>query len=847
MAIALAACSEPAEDVDSGTDGSTVACAVAFEPASGAGSTDPLGAAAGEARAGRLPADAFPIDPTGLSTVRDDDFVLANDRVAVVVSDVGPGEVYDPYGGRIVAVSELSGGAFAAPADYGLVLLGVSRFLLATESVAVLSDGSSGGPAVVRATGTMTEIQALADLLDAVVRGDLEGMPAAMDYELAPDSDALDIYVTVRADERGVNASIGSVQAFFQGSRMPAWAPVTAFGNRGGAIRYLAFEDSDATSFAWMTGEDADVEPLIGVGGIDVIAGERVAIAGCTERRIHLGRMVIAGPGLPALQEAVAAIDGVTLRSISGRVVESDGDALVAPVRVHVTAADGEHLTRFVTDGSFDVNVDERAAQLWAWRDGEPLVGPVAIGSGETEIRMGAFGTISVTATDDIASQPLPVRVEVVPLDGAPPSVPETFGEHPPGAGRSHIAFPTDGVVSLRVSPGHHRVIVTRGPEYDRFEIPDQQVDAGADVPVAVSLARVVNTPGVMCADYHIHTHRSVDSSDPGMLKVAALVADGLEIAIRSEHEWVSDFGPVVRALGLQDFALGMAGLELTTFTWGHFGVFPLTPDPTMASGGAVPWYERLAPDVFDEVRDRAGTPALIINHPRAGGIRQGYFTEAGYDPTTGTVARPELWDEEFSIVEVFNSSDFESNRESTVVDWFSLLSSGRHVFAVGSSDSHDVTSAPVGYPRTCLRVGVDVPGGLTPEMVRDATQEGRSIVSGGIYLEIAGPGGVQPGGEATSTGAVASFRVVVRAAPWVDVDRLEVFVDGAPSEMITIDATDTDPLDATSRLDTSMSPIEVDVAAAGSWVVFHASGDDPVDSNGNRPFAVSNPIFLSR
>ena len=115
-----------------------------------------------------------------------------------------------------------------------------------------------------------------------------------------------------------------------------------------------------------------------------------------------------------------------------------------------------------------------------------------------------------------------------------------------------------------------------------------------------------------------------------------------------------------------------------------------------------------LAPDVFDEVRNRAESPALIINHPRAGGVRQGYFTETGYDPVTGSVARPEHWDEDFTIIEVFNSTDFESTRESTVVDWFSLLNSGRRVFAVGSSDSHDVRSAPVGYPRTCLRVGVD-------------------------------------------------------------------------------------------------------------------------------------------
>jgi len=40
---------------------------------------------------------------------------------------------------------------------------------------------------------------------------------------------------------------------------------------------------------------------------------------------------------------------------------------------------------------------------------------------------------------------------------------------------------------------------------------------------------------------------------------------------------------------------------------------------------------------------------------------------------------------------------------------------------------------------------------------------------------------------------------------------------------------------------------VEVDVAAGGSWVVFHAAGDAPFDAQGSRPFAVSNPIWMRR
>ena len=363
---------------------------------------------------------------------------------------------------------------------------------------------------------------------------------------------------------------------------------------------------------------------------------------------------------------------------------------------------------------------------------------------------------------------------------------------------------------------------------------------AGSTTTVAAALMRAFDTPGLMCADYHIHTHRSVDSNDTGRQKISALVADGLEIAIRSEHEWVSDFQPVIEELGLADFALGLAGEELTTFTYGHFGVFPLTVETTRPSSGAVSWFHRFAPAVFTEVRGRPESPLLIINHPRAGGIRQGYFNEAGYDPITGTVTHPENWDETFDVVEVFNSGDFERFRGSTVVDWFSLLSTGRQVMTVGSSDSHHIEQDPVGYPRTCLWIGEDDPRRITGARVRDVTRSGASFVTGGIYVEATGPMGILPGGTATGVGARASIDVTLRAPSFIDIDQLEVIVNGVSTEIIPI----ADGVDAVRFSET----IQVDVPASGAWVVLHASAaTEPDVAYGGRPFAVTNPMFLRR
>jgi hypothetical protein len=460
---------------------------------------------------------------------------------------------------------------------------------------------------------------------------------------------------------------------------------------------------------------------------------------------------------------------------------------------------------------------------------------------------MPAFGTIHVTVTDAAPpNDPIPARVQVLPVGGAP-ELPGDLGERSIGTGRSHVAFTPDGTLDLLVAPGMHDVVVSRGFEW---ELVSERVDVAADavVDVSASLDHVVDTTDVMCADYHIHTHRSADSPDSPQLKLLGLIADGLEIPIRSDHEWINDFQPVIDAMGLSAYAFGIGGEELTTFSYGHFGVFPVSEDRSRPSGGAVSWVGRLPPAVFTDVRARPEAPVLIINHPRSGGVFGGYFNAAAYDRTTGVAGNPDHWDEEFTLVEVFNDASFEESRDSTVADWFSLLSSGRRVFAVGSSDSHDIHGSPVGYPRTCLALGTDDPRTLTVDAVRDATSTGASTISGGVYLTVTGPGGAGPGSDVSGAGAVASFDVEVRAASWIgDLTGLEVIVDGTTVETIPITEADRDPTDPTVRL--RATGVSVPVDASGSWAVFHVGSDEDLAPlhPGRAPFAVSNPVFLTR
>jgi len=185
--------------------------------------------------------------------------------------------------------------------------------------------------------------------------------------------------------------------------------------------------------------------------------------------------------------------------------------------------------------------------------------------------------------------------------------------------------------------------------------------------------------------------------------------------------------------------------------------------------------------------------------------------------------------------------------RDREAADWFALLSSGRRVFAVGSSDSHRLDGSPVGYPRTCLRLGTDDPRAVTPDRVRDATAAGASVISGGILIDVAGPAGEGPGETVSGAGASADLDVRVQAPSWIEgALTMEVIVDGETTERIELRDADSDPLTPAVRL---QGAVAVPVAPAGSWVLLHvaAAGDLAPLHPGRAAFGVTNPLFLER
>jgi hypothetical protein len=817
------------------------------------GHADPLGAGPDEARAGRIDAADLPAVPSGLITWKGGDFVLANDRIAIVIEDVGDSDLYDPWGGRPVGMARVENGVLVEPSNFGEFFLLTGRSTILTQSVSVVADGSAGGPAIVRVTGPLRPLPFIASV--AAPFATFEQFYGSIDYELAPGAEKVDIrmrYVSPRTTDQTV---AGVLHGLMYTKRTPAFLPGSGFEFQLDGDAYISLVDDAATSWAYVP-NDGPMQSGLSVSGF-VGAGTRgFTIPACAEfDRLHAS-LVIGGPGLDGVQAATARVLGTAQREITGTVHRG---TMGAPgVRVHaVDATTGQYYTRTTTTtgGAFTLRVPANATvQLDAYRRGDSL-GTATVGPADPAplIDMPAGGRIQVTVSTP-GGAALPARVQVVPAGASViPTVPARYGEGG-FSGRLHVEFATTGSVTVPAPVGEWEVIVSRGYEYDLFR-QTVTVAPNATVQVDATLDRVVATPGVLCGDFHIHTDRSNDSADPGPYKVAGAVADGLELPVRSDHEYVGSFAREIADLGIEQYANGIGSIELTSMeVWGHMGVFPLTPDPVAVNAGAPKWQTYPSPEspdvpvetmnpvaVFDMVRARPENPIVIINHPRGGA---NYFQHVGLDPATGLVDVASEWDTAFTLIEVFNDASWGQEQTKNVPDWLALLRGGRHVFAIGSSDSHGLSGSPVGYPRTCIDAGTDDPRQVDGALVRDRMAAGHHTVSGGIYVT-ARVGTAGPGDTATGLGPTADVEVEVQAATWIDVDAIDVVVDGAIVDTIPILPGDADPGNPVVRW---RGTIPVTVSASGmGFVIIAVEGDaalEPVHP-GRMPFGVTNPIFL--
>ena len=251
----------------------------------------------------------------------------------------------------------------------------------------------------------------------------------------------------------------------------------------------------------------------------------------------------------------------------------------------------------------------------------------------------------------DADGRDLPCKVSLRPLDPSMAASLPDLGDPYIAGGISRVVFASSGHARIEVPVGRYDVIVTRGIEYSIWNSADEDYPDGVVVGPGLTsrvdpvLFREVDSTGFIAADLHVHAVDSHDSGVPLDLRVATMVAEGVEFIASTDHDYIVDYRPVIEEMGLDYWLQATVGLETTTMEIGHYLGFPLKIDLDAESGGALDWTGKTPTEIVAGLRELSlygpNDAFIFVAHPRDGIL--GYFDQFGLDAFAGERLRPRL------------------------------------------------------------------------------------------------------------------------------------------------------------------------------------------------------------
>ena len=188
------------------------------------------------------------------------------------------------------------------------------------------------------------------------------------------------------------------------------------------------------------------------------------------------------------------------------------------------------------------------------------------------------------------------------------------------------------------------------------------------------------------------------------------------------------------------------------------------------------------------------------------------------------------LRDLDFDAIELMNGPSM-IHYYRTRADWFSLLLQGEFRTATANSDSHRFGQL-LGLPRNYVRLANDEPRDFDEASFVRAIREGRAYGTTGPLLEVRlGEAGL---GE-SFRGRSGTLSVEVKAADWVPVSTLRVYVNAALEREVPIRAGEARELSLEFAGD-SFVTVEVEGEVNETFAAVNP---------GFSSFAFTNPIFV--
>lgn len=452
----------------------------------------------------------------------------------------------------------------------------------------------------------------------------------------------------------------------------------------------------------------------------------------------------------------------------------------------------------------------------------------------------------------------IPAKASIYSVDGKDPD----FGLSSTRTFVENLVYSVHGRFRCPLDPGKYEIVFSRGPEYNRV-IKQLEIVKGNMPKLEVRLDRVVDTSGWISADLHSHSSPSGDNTSDQYGRVENLLCEHVEFAPCTEHNRISSYTPHLDQMKLADLMATCTGMELTgsPLPVNHQNAFPLHHHPHTQNGGG----PRISSNPIVQIERLAmwdwGADKLVqLNHPNLhqiyGDLDADGVPDKGFRGMLQWMDVVEVHPLETIFEDVPNNPPSPRRTKIPLFQWMQLLNQGHRIPGVVNTDSH-YNHHGSGWLRNWFACSTDDPAEITTEeMVRQA-EAGHIVMSTGPFLSVSATsntssGTAIPGDDIVAADGKLTVEVRVQCPNWLDVNRVQLFINGRPSEKHNYTRKNSPDLfgdvDAVGKFQSSV-PLVLD---GDAHVIVATIGEGMTMEKvmGSRygkrpPIAVSNPIFV--
>lgn len=446
----------------------------------------------------------------------------------------------------------------------------------------------------------------------------------------------------------------------------------------------------------------------------------------------------------------------------------------------------------------------------------------------------------------------VPGKVAFIGLD--PTKSPYFKPENPIDSGRAwelfkNSCFPPEEGLEVKLPVGTYFIYSSRGPEYS-LDQKVAEIFKDEQQELIFHIDRVVETENLISIDPHMHTRNS-DGRISIPERIKSVVAEGVDVAVATDHNYVTNYYPTLKKLGLNKYLATIIGNEVSSPGLIHYNTYSLIFRENEENNGAIyPLAEEVSV-LFEASRKKDPKAIIQVNHPRAGAIGRtgtiGYFNNYQLDEETALPSR-DHFDLSFDVIEVMNGPClYRAGNHIAIEDWLNLIGRGYYFPLIGSSDSHLTDKKEPGYSRTYVLYGGKKGDDLDWPLLAEAIKRGRSFTSNGPIVSFKINERYTSGDVFTAREGRINVWLKVQSVPWVTVDEVRIIINGERKIVFPLQNSKNSILKMEEEISLKLKQ--------DSYIVIEVFGKNslyPVLQAANRglrnatfPYALTNPVFV--